>query len=292
MNKTIKLIANPVAGRQAVPRIEQARAYFEGRGFAVDLTLTQARGDATLAARQARNGGYCRVVAAGGDGTLNEVVNGLAPAEVPLGFLPLGTTNVFALEVGIPFEVEKACAAVLEGEARPVCLGKAGESRFLLMAGIGFDAEAVCRVSSRLKRQLGKLAYVISALQVWLDTPAREIQVELEDGSRQTCYGVILCNARYYGGRFVLAPAAGLENGHLEACLFLKGGRLAQLAYALRIGLHLPLKAPGVRIVQTRRLTLSGDRVAVQLDGDCAGRLPLTVEALPGELNLMFPRLS
>ena len=291
MNKTIKLIANPVAGRRAVPRIEQARAYFEARGFAVDLTLTQARGDATLAARQARDGGYFRVVAAGGDGTLNEVVNGLAPAAIPLGFLPLGTTNVFALEVGIPFAVEKACAAVLDGEARPVCLGKAGDSRFLLMAGIGFDAEAVCRVSGSLKRRLGKLAYVISALQVWCASPAREMEAELEDGSRQACYGAIVCNARCYGGRFVLTPAACLESDHLEACLFLNGGRLAQLAYALRIGLHLPLKPPGVRIVQVRRLTLSGDGVAVQLDGDCSGRLPLTIEAVSGELTLMFPRL-
>ena len=291
MNKTIKLIANPVAGRNAGQKIERARAYFEARGCVVDLTLTQARGDAALAARQARDGGYFRVVAAGGDGTLNEVVNGLVPAEVPLGFLPLGTTNVFALEVGIPFEVEQACAAILEGVARPVCLGKAGDSRFLLMAGVGFDAEAVCRVSLPLKRRLGKLAYVISALQVWLATPPREILVEMEDGSRQICYGLILCNARCYGGRFVLTPEACLESDDLEACLFLRKGRLAQLLYGLRIGLHRPLTPPGVRIVKARRLVLSGDGVAVQLDGDCAGRLPVTVEAVSGELTLMFPRL-
>ncbi|MEZ4484638.1 MAG: acylglycerol kinase family protein [Syntrophotaleaceae bacterium] len=101
-----------------------------GRGATVDLTLTEKRGDAIEAAAAAKQAGFDRIVAAGGDGTLNEVINGLAPSPIPLAFIPFGTTNVFALEVGIPFDVEQACAVALGGQPRPVCLGLAGDTRF------------------------------------------------------------------------------------------------------------------------------------------------------------------
>ncbi len=169
----IKLIANPVAGRQALLKIRNAENCLRQCGADVDLTLTRARGDARAAAADARRNGFDRVVAAGGDGTLNEVINGLAPSPIPLAFLPLGTVNVFALEAGIPFAVEAACRIALEGDVRPICLGWAGDTRFLLMAGIGFDAEVVYGINLRLKRLAGKLAYLAGGFTAfWRRTAA------------------------------------------------------------------------------------------------------------------------
>ena len=119
MSRRVQLIANPVAGGDARERIRRAQRRLEQRGCTVELTLTGARGDARRAAAAAREAGFERIIAAGGDGTLNEVINGLAPAQVPLAFLPLGTTNVFALEAGIPFDVDAACDLALDGAVAP-----------------------------------------------------------------------------------------------------------------------------------------------------------------------------
>jgi YegS/Rv2252/BmrU family lipid kinase len=285
----IKLIANPIAGGNARNRIRQAREYLELRGCTVDLTLTAARGDARNAAAAAREMGFDRVLAAGGDGTLNEVVNGLAPSEIPLAFLPLGTTNVFALEAGIPFDIEAACAIALEGAPRRVCLGRAGETRFLLMAGIGFDAEVVYRVSGRLKRWAGKAAYLASALGALAGGPPPPIEVIREDGSIVRGYGAILGNGRLYGGRFSVTPDASLEEGCLDVCVFLRPGRLPLLRSAVTVATGGRIGHAEAQMFKATSVTVRGEGVPVQIDGDHLGRLPMTFRALPGELVLVLP---
>ncbi len=161
----IKLIANPVSGGDARARIQKVLATLKSQGGDVDLFLTGARGDARKVAAVALSEGYDRIVAAGGDGTLNEVVNGVASPELPIAFLPLGTVNVFALEAGIPVQLEEACALAVHGSARPITLGKIGDDLFLLMVSVGWDAEAVAHVRPGLKRLVGRLAYALSALE-------------------------------------------------------------------------------------------------------------------------------
>lgn len=285
----IKLIANPVAGRRAPDRIEQAATRLRQGGATVDLTLTGARGDARAAARQAREEGYDRIVAAGGDGTLNEVVNGLAPSPIPLAFLPLGTANVFALEAEIPFDIETACDLAFFGTARPVCLGMAGETRFLLMAGIGFDAEVVYGINLRLKRLTGKFAYLLGGLTALLRRPQPVVEVETEDGTRYRGFGAVIGNGRLYGGRFSLTPQASLACDRLDLCLLRRPGRLNLLRAAAAIGTGRPLGPSDAVLLQGRRFTVRGDEVPVQIDGDYLGRLPMTFSASFGELNLVLP---
>jgi YegS/Rv2252/BmrU family lipid kinase len=286
----VKLIANPIAGGDARQRIDRARRHLEQRGCAVDLTLTGARGDARTAASAARDGGFDRILAAGGDGTLNEVINGLAPSAVPLAFLPLGTTNVFALEAGIPFAVETACDIALDGEPRPVSLGRADGTRFLLMAGVGFDAEVVYRVSSRLKRWTGKLAYLASGLTTWVARPPAPIEIEREDGSVLRGYSAVIGNGRLYGGRFSLTPDASLEEAALDVCLFRKWGRWRLLRYVATVAAGGRLESPAVTMFKARRVTVRGASAPVQIDGDYLGRLPMTFRAEAGELVLVLPR--
>jgi len=290
MAQRIKLIANPIAGGDARGKIRRARRHLERRGCSVDVTLTAARGDATQAAATARQGGFDRIVVAGGDGTLNEVINGLAPSSLPLGFLPLGTTNVFALEAGIPFAVEKACDIALDGVPTPVCLGVADGTRFLLMAGIGFDAEVVSRVSARLKRWSGKLAYVLSALFTLADRPGFPIEVEGEDGTLLEGHNVIIGNSRFYAGRFSITPDASITEPLLDVCLFQKRGRWALVRCAARVLAGKRLTLPAARLFKARRVTVRGAHVPVQVDGDTLGRLPMTFRVEPDALIFVLPR--
>ncbi len=285
----ILLIANPVAGGDALARIEQARECLAARGDQVELRLTGARGDAARFAREAKTDDIDLLVAAGGDGTLNEVINGLAPSALPLAFIPLGTTNVFALEAGIPFDIPGACRAALNGVPTPVSLGLAGDTRFLLMASAGFDAEVVRRVDTRLKRRLGKLAYVVSALRVFFGPPFPAIEVELEDGSLLPGHTVVIGNGRLYGGRFSLTPEASLTDDIFAVCLLQRSGRWPLLHALLRMVLHLPLEPAGARLFKTRELTVHGAGVAVQIDGDAHGELPMSFRVVSGELVLVMP---
>lgn len=291
MKPRIKLIANPVAGRKAGEKIKEVVRWFEDRGVHVDLSLTSARGDARRMAASAAKQGYYRIVAAGGDGTLNEVVNGMAGAETPLAFIPLGTTNVFAYEAGIPFDMERACRIALDGDARPVSLGRAGTDYFLLMAGVGFDGEVVHRVNGRLKRFTGKFAYALSALYCLARLPLQRIEVRCDEDVPMPCHGVILSNGRFYGGKFVVNPEASLRTEQLDLCLFLSRNRLALAASfaLLALGKKPPMKF--VRHLQARKVEVRGAETAVQIDGDDFGRIPMNFYAEPGKLTLVFPPL-
>lgn len=287
----IRLIANPISGGNARPRIDRACAWLRGHGASVELCLTGARGDARRLAAQAREGGYDRVVVAGGDGTLNEVANGLCGSELPVAFLPLGTVNVFALETGIPLELEAACRLAITGPARRISLGTVNGEGFLLMVSAGWDADAVARLRPAVKRRVGRLAYGLAALEaLWTKAPV-EIEVTLPDGSRQTGFGIVASNARCYGGRYVITPEASLEARHLDVCLFKRGGRLAMLGYALRLGLHLPLQPPAVAFYRVAQLEITGPDVPVQVDGDAWGTLPIRVTCLPDALSVVLPPL-
>lgn len=285
----LKLIANPAAGSAALERIRSMVALLEQGGARVDLTLTKGRGDAQRAAAAAKQGSFQRIVAAGGDGTLNEVINGLAPSHLPLAFVPMGTANVFALEAGLPFDLEQACALALHGPPRPVCLGSANGRRFLLMAGVGFDAAVVERVNLRLKRRFGKPAYLISAMQVLCGPLPGELQVVTDRGDLYRAYGAIVSNARHYGGRFVISPQADMQDDALAVCLFLRPGRFALLRTAIRIAMGRPPGPGDVRQLRVQSLTATGSGIPVQIDGDYLGALPLTFQARFGELQVVFP---
>ncbi len=285
----IKLIANPVAGGDARKKIDRAVTWLQTAGVAVDLYLTEKRGDAMWAARAAKCAGYDRIIAAGGDGTLNEVINGLAPSAIPLAFIPFGTTNVFALEVGIPFAVEQACAVALRGQPRPVCLGLAGDTRFLLMAGVGFDAEVVGGVSLPLKRRVGKLAYLVSSLKVLRCSVPVFIEIVDEQGRRYQGTSAIIGNGRYYGGRFSITPDASLQDDTLDVCLFRRRGRIGFLFSMIKVALGRSLAEREAWRFKGRKLTVTGAKAAVQLDGDYHGCLPQTFCAVFGELILIYP---
>lgn len=285
----IQLIANPVAGRNAEAAITQAQRYFASQGVEVDLCLTRGRGDAEMYAAQGADRGYDRLVVAGGDGTVNEVVNGMTAGSPPLAVLPAGTTNVLALEAELPWRVDQACAVALHGIPTAIHLGLAGERRFVLMAGIGFDAAVVRDVDLSLKRRVAKGAYLISACLGWLrlrDTPLRIVD---DRGVTHHGYGAIISNARSYGGKFTMTPEASLVADCLDVCLILRPGRMAQLMAGMALVSGRPLAYPWGEQLRGRVFVVSGDGVPVQIDGDSAGELPRTFAMNPFMIRLMIP---
>lgn len=285
----IKFIANPISGGNARPRIELACDALQRCGAEVDLCLTSARGDARKFAEQALTEGYDRVVVAGGDGTLNEVVNGIACPDLPIAFLPFGTVNVFALEAGIPKQLEAACALAVKGSARPITLGCLDGELFLLMVSAGWDAEAVAQVRTGLKKRIGRLAYAVSALEVWLRKAPAPMHLVTADGQYHKGFGVVVSNCRYYGGRYVVNPKASMFNNELEVCLLRQGSRLARLRFALNLVLNRPLREPLVEFFTCSSVQLQGDFVAVQVDGDVGKSLPVKIEAVPRAVSMILP---
>ena len=264
-------------------------ALLRTHGCAVVLRETGAPGDALRFAAEADPEAFDLVVAAGGDGTVNEAINGLAQSGLPLAVIPLGTANVLAAEIGLRTDPVSIARCVALGQPRPIALGAANGRRFLLMAGAGFDAHVVAGVGVGMKRWLGKGAYVLSALRQLLMFPFSAYEVQT-DNTIHHAASVIVANGRRYGGRFMSAPGASLERATLQVGLFERGGRLAAIAYALALVTGRLPRLPSYRLVEARRVEIHGrPGEPLQGDGDVIGHLPAAIEVLPNALELVHP---
>lgn len=276
--RRLLVIHNPTAGGwRRKPRFARALAELERLGCRVDVRRTEARGDAERLARTARGEDYDLVVAAGGDGTINEVVNGLVHSGLPLGVVPLGTANVFASEIGLPAGMRSAASFTARAPIVPVHVGSANGRCFSLMAGAGFDALVVAGVDGRLKRLCGKCAYVFESLLRMASWRAAPYVVTI-DGKRHEAASVIIAKGRFYAGRYVVAPAAHLPAPSFQVVLFQKGGRLAVMRYGLALLLNAIPRLSDVAIVEGKVVEIEGPPgEPVQGDGDIVASLPLRV---------------
>ena len=287
--RRLLIIFNPAAGWRRRRRHAPGLAQLRQHGCAVVQRETEAPGDAERFAAEVDPGAFDLVVAAGGDGTVNETINGLARSGLPLALIPLGTANVLAAEIGLGTDPAAVARCVALGQPRPIALGAANGRRFILMAGAGFDAHVVADVSVPMKRWLGKGAYILSTLRQLLvfEFPSYDV---LTDNKVQRAASVIVTNARYYGGRFVCAPEASLESDTLQVCLFERGGRLATLGYALALFSGRLPRLSSYRLIEAHRIEVRGrPGEPVQVDGDGIGQLNVAIEVLPQALDLVFP---
>lgn len=288
----IKLIANPTAGRGGRGTIRQVREYLRQRGTIVDLFETRKRGDALQAARKAGEGGVDMVVAAGGDGTISEVINGLAGSAIPLGVIPLGTVNVFALETGIPMDPLRACDVILNGAHKKVNLGKVNNHYFLLMAGIGFDAYVVYGLDLRLKRLSGRLSYILTALGRGLSYKSSPLEIELDSGRKVSGYGAIVGNMKYYGGAMSVTPFADLERDDLDVCIFKSKGFGNIMRYAWGVMRKRHLTYPDVEYHTVKSLKIkSKGKTYIQADGDVVGQLPAEFSIAKEGITVVLPEM-
>ena len=286
MNKTI-IILNPAA------RSEKASRFAERiRELAPEAVLrtTAERGDARRIAKEAVAEGFENIVAAGGDGTINEVVNGVAGSSARMGILPLGTVNVLAKEIGIPQGNLPAAWEIIEkGKALPLDLPLANDQYFIQLAGVGLDAEVVRQTPLDAKKTLGPLSYILTLVQLAAAKPPKVI-VETEGWpTREGCFALI-GNGRLYGGPFPIFKRASLHDGLLDVVLFKNQSHWDVIRYVQAIAFGTHSELPDVEYFQTPSLRVrgSGD-VPVELDGELAGSLPCEFRISSAKLNVLAP---
>nr|WP_255635726.1 YegS/Rv2252/BmrU family lipid kinase [Azospirillum sp. 412522] len=290
--RRLLVIHNPTAGGRRARRLRAVVSRLEARGVSVAVRPTGRRGDAEAFAREADPADVDAVVAAGGDGTINEVINGLADhaksgGPLPLGIVPMGTANVLAAELGLTTDPERIAAAIAGGRRTMIWPALANGRVFSLMAGAGLDARVVERVDPRVKRLIGKGAYVAETLVQLATRPDHRYRVTLDDGEAREVASVIVAKGHFYGGRFICAPDARLTEPELHVCLFPRGGRLNALRYVWGVTAGRLARFPDYRVVTAKRVRIegpAGDGLfadAVQGDGDVLARLPVEI-ALAG----------
>lgn len=286
--KKVLVILNPAA------KSERARALGEKIGSLsprITVRTTAATGDAREIARGARDEGFETVVAAGGDGTVNEVANGVAGSGARFGILPVGTMNVFASELGIPANNLAAAWGVIEaGHLRELDLPTANGSCFVQLAGIGLDAEVVRLTTPESKKSLGPMSYLLTLAQI-AAVPPPTIVLDPSDSRRREGSFVLVGNGRLYGGPFVLFNDARPDDGLLDVLVFKKQSHwdVARYFQAVAFGSHANL--PDVEYFQTKSMRAhSSAPVPVELDGELADSLPCTFEFSPKKLEVFAPR--
>jgi diacylglycerol kinase (ATP) len=287
LNNNTVIILNPAAHSD---RANRWRAHVEGLARDCMVCATSAPGEAETLARHAVEEGFEKIVAAGGDGTINEVVNGLAGSSAKLGLLPMGTVNVFAMELGLPSHSIDLCWDIIQGEhTRLIDLPSANDKYFVQLAGVGLDAQIVKETSANLKRNFGPLSYLISAAQVATRRPPRR-GIDSEDTSVREGSFVLVGNGRRYGGPFPFFKHAVIDDGLLDVVVFKQLGYLEIIKYLQDVFFSSAIRLPEVEYFQTRRLRVTSEQeVPVELDGEIAGVCPVEFQMREKTLRVLAP---
>ena len=280
----ICIIANPAA-RGVRARLKSLERLTRN----VVIKTTQGPGDAEAQTERAVAQGYETIVAAGGDGTVNEVVNGIGTTHVTLGILPMGTVNVFALELGIPFNLLAAWKVIRAAKTRAIDLASANGHLFVQMAGIGVDAKIVERNSRHIKHVLGPLSYLLTATQVAAEKPPR-LRVFREGQPTVEGSFVLVGNGRFYGGPFSLFTEADLQDGLLDVCVFKHMNYLAMARYFRGLLFGSLTKFTDVQYFKANHLIVKADRhVPLEADGELAGHAPVEFSVRRRKLRVLVP---
>jgi YegS/Rv2252/BmrU family lipid kinase len=285
------VVFNPVAGQRRANLLWRVLDVLVANGIRIELAETHRPGHAEVLARDAASRGVPMVVAAGGDGTIAEVANGLLGSPARLGLIPLGTANVMAHELALPFEPRAVAAALAFGRTQlhwpGLVDGGDGPRLFVQMLGVGFDAHVVHHLPIPLKHAFGRGAYVMQTLLELGSYQFTPIRVCI-DGKEMQAASVIVSKGRLYGGRFVLAPSACAGAPGFSVVLFEHAGIGAALFYGAALPLDLLGRAPGVRHIRAERIEFIGNEaVPAQADGDAAGCTPLTVTDAPAPIAVI-----
>jgi diacylglycerol kinase (ATP) len=293
----IKLIVNPASGGEtALGHLPAINARLRAAGD-VDIVLTTGDGDGVEAARRAATEGYERLFVAGGDGTLNEVVNGLAQVEgalgrIALGIVPLGTGNDFATALGVPEAPEDAVDALLAGTVATVDVGRVNGRYFLNVSAGGFIADVSDAVGPQLKTVLGKLAYLVGGAQVLLDYAPIEVRVT-QGAARPTDASLLafaVCNSRLIGGGRLIAPHAIVDDGWLDVCLIHAMPTLEFVGLLRRVSSGGHVEDERVTYFRTQALELAfAHSIRINTDGQVLEADRCRYEVLPGAARMLVP---
>lgn len=294
------LIYNPAAGpRDTRPQMKHVRSHFQRRGWSVQLAVTEQPGDATALASDAASSGHEVVLVAGGDGTINEAVNALVGTDTALGVLPVGTGNMWAKQLGLPFHalanplrLREAATGLVESTVRRIDVGKANDRYFLCWAGVGLDAQVATELEPRPRhsKRLGALSYVIATILIARDFPGIRSRVVL-DGTviRRRTLLILVSNIQLYCGLPVVREAR-LDDGLLDVFVFEGLGLQYAVRHLMKMISHRYLQDPRIVHRQARRVEVLTEWASpVQADGDPIGTTPVILTVVPRALKVLVP---
>lgn len=307
MRRHFLVIHNPKAGLKDGPLLLKTLTALEQAGCQLDFEVAyNVEDDIELASMAAKAGEVDAVVAAGGDSTIRGVALGLMGTDMPLGVLPVGTGNVLAQEIGLAKKPSVIADTLINGTVEPIKIGMTNDQPFLLMTGVGFDADVVGQLDHDLKQRIHKAAYVWPVIKALMRT-LRQVSVCFDDEGNDcvTAQWVVVTRARHYGGQFILAPDASLRGDELQVVMFTDMSRLglirALIGFALGgntkvmrnegqgKGQKVRTRGVVIRSCWSVRIT-SDDAVPTQLDGELIDAVPpIIVTTSDQEVSLIVP---
>ncbi|MFU8796320.1 MAG: diacylglycerol/lipid kinase family protein [Dehalococcoidia bacterium] len=320
-----EIIYNPSGGQVVVRHeLDHVVAYLSRCGWSVSLRETSRPQEATTLARNAVTNGAGVVIAAGGDGTVNEVANGLVHTEAALGVLPAGTTNSWALQMGIPAlnpilpgtqaaklvagleeliarplpanyyrkVLMDAARVLVEGQTVAIDVGEISGRYFLISAGIGMEAAIVESISQREKKALGSWAYVLSAIESAYTYSGTAVRLTLDDRTLDISTPlVVVTNIQLYGGMVAIGAKARVNDGKLDLYVFKGEGFFTFVNHAMKVLSHRHLKDPKVEYHQCRQVLVESSRqLPVHVDGELYANTPVAIKAVPSSLKVIVPK--
>ncbi|MDN3718363.1 diacylglycerol/lipid kinase family protein [Roseibium salinum] len=282
-------MANPTSGGYNARVLSDVRDRLEKRGCSTEIRLTRHAGEIgeVCCDPDLRVGTF---VVAGGDGSINEALTGFQthPDPPPLAVIPFGTANVLALELSLPRNAAAIADMILQRKTSALHYGLCNGRPFVLMVSSGFDAEVVHAVPLHLKRRLGKLAYVITAIRTGVKRKSTDLTITL-DGEQLTGKFAVASNARHYGGPFVICPGGATHPG-LHMLVLERDDPLSSFGYGLALLLGRIHKARGVTVRPFSSATItSTGPVAAQIDGDAFGSTPLEIRQTDRTVPVLVP---
>lgn len=320
-----ELIYNPRGGQVVVRHeIEEAAAFLSQRGWNMVCRETTAPKEATELARDAVQRGAKVVIAAGGDGTVSEVANGLVHTDAALGVLPVGTNNSWALQMGIPAlnpwspgtnvvkmvadleerisrplpanyyktVILKAAQVLVEGRIVAVDVGEISGRYFLMWAGIGLDAAILESISQKEKKTLGSWAYLFNTIGTIGRGSSTDVRLILDGKAiNVSTQEIIVSNIQLYGGMLTIGARARVNDAKLDVCIFKGDSFLTFIQHALKILSHQHLQNPKIEYHQCSEILVETNRsMPVHLDGEPFTKTPVTIRTVPLALKVIVPK--
>lgn len=284
------LILNPRAGlRTHAGRVAQILAVAAELGWRVEVVETIARGDATRLATHAVHEGHPVVLVAGGDGTINEVIQALAGTTTAVGAIPVGTVNVWVRELGLPLDPAETVRELLLGQVRQIDLGRANGRYFLLMAGLGFDAEAIHAVEGPAKRRFGPLAFLAAGAVAAFRMSGYRLRVRADGRTFETdAVLMTIGNTRLWAGAVQITHRATAADGLLDVCIFPGRSLWTRLRHLFLVFIGRHDDDPEVTYFQARELLVAArPTLPLHVDGEPFGTTPARVEVVAGALRVL-----
>ncbi len=297
-----QLVHNPSAGMHNTRlHIDRAMDTLRERGWTVDLVETAGQDDARKFARAAAERGLEAVIAVGGDGTLNEVANGVVDTETAVGVLPLGTANVWAREMGLPLgDMSGAARLLAESSIRAIDVGQVRgpglEPRvFLIACGIGLDAAITQEVEPQrdMKRRFGALFFwLVGVRQAWTYRGKPMFLKFEEKRLRRRVILALAANTQLYGGVVRIAPHALVDDGLVNLVVFKGTGVWRTALHLVRVFLGMHLRDPQVEVYRLKCVAIEGKNIPVHVDAEPVGFTPVEISVRPGALKVLVPRTA